>query len=87
MDTAYLTSKGRVVVPARLGRRYGIKPGTKFCFIEMDGDILFRPVTLGYIRSVCGMLKSKTSATRALLKERAREKKLEEARIKRFRVR
>ena len=31
------------------------------------------------IRIVCGMLKSKTSVTKALLKERAKDKKREEA--------
>jgi len=37
------------------------------------------------IRAVCGMLKSKTSVTKALLKERAKDKKREEAKLKKFR--
>ena len=82
MDIAYMTSNGRVVVPARLRRKYGIRPGTKVCFIESDGEILFRPITPHYIRSVCGMLKSKGSATGELLKERAKEKKCEEAKLR-----
>ena len=81
MDTAYVTSKGQLVVPARLRRRYGIKPGTKVCFIERGNDILFQPVTKEYIRSVCGMLKSETSVTQELLKERARDKEREEAKV------
>ena len=36
------------------------------------------------IRAACGMLKSKTSVTKALLKDRARDKKHEEATLKRF---
>lgn len=36
------------------------------------------------IRAVCGMLTSKTSITKALLNERARDKKLEEAKLKRI---
>jgi AbrB family looped-hinge helix DNA binding protein len=87
MDTAYVTSNGRLVVPARLRRTHGIKPGTKICFIESGGEILFRPITPRYIRSVCGMLKSKTPATQELLKERAREKKREEASPKKLRAR
>ena len=87
MDTAYVTSKGRLVVPARLRRTHGIKPGTKVCFIETDGEILFRPITRRYIRSVRGMLKSKTPATQELLKERAREMKREGASLKKFRAR
>ena len=84
MDTAYMTSNGRVVVPARLRRKYGIRPGTKVCFIETDGAILFRPITPHYIRSVCGMLKSKTPITQELLKERAREKRREESNLRKF---
>ena len=81
MDTAYVTSKGQLVVPARLRRKYGIKPGTKICFVERDSEIVFQPVTREYIRSICGMLKSETSATEELLKERAKDKEREEARV------
>jgi bifunctional DNA-binding transcriptional regulator/antitoxin component of YhaV-PrlF toxin-antitoxin module len=84
MDTAYMTSNGRVAVPIRLRRKYGITPAVKICFIESDGEILFRPITPHYIRSVCGMLKSKGSATGELLKERAEEEKREEAKLRKL---
>ena len=84
MDTAYVTSKGQLVVPARLRRKYGIKPGTKVCFIERDSEIVFQPVTREYIRSICGMLKSETSAAEELLRERARDKEREEAKLEKF---
>jgi AbrB family looped-hinge helix DNA binding protein len=84
MDTAYVTSKGQLVVPSRLRRKYGIKPGTKICFIERDNEILFQPVTREYIRSVCGMLKSDTSATEELLKERAKDREREEAKLEKL---
>jgi AbrB family looped-hinge helix DNA binding protein len=84
MDTAYVTSKGQLVIPARLRHRYGIKPGTKVCFVERDHEILFQPVTKEYIRSVCGMLKSDTPVTQELLKERARDKEREEDKIEKF---
>lgn len=84
MDTAYVTSKGQLVVPSRLRRKYGIKPGTKICFIERDNEIVFQPVTREYIRSVCGMLKSDTSATEELLKERAKDKEREEGKLEKL---
>ena len=84
METAYVTSKGQLVIPAKLRRRYGIKPGTKVCFVERENEILFQPVTKEYIRSVCGMLKSETSVTRELLKERARDKEREEAKLEKL---
>ena len=84
METAQVTSKGQLVVPARLRRKYGIKPGTKVRFIERGGEIVFQPVTPEYIRNVCGMLKSKTSMTKALLRERARDKAHEERTLEKF---
>ena len=84
METAYVTSKGQLVIPAKLRRRYGIKQGTKVCFVERENEILFQPVTKEYIRSVCGMLKSETSVTQELLKERARDKEREEAKLEKL---
>lgn len=87
METARVTSKGQLVVPARLRQKYGIKPGTKIRFIERDNEIVFQPVTREYIRSVCGMLRSETSVTQELLEERAREKKREEGKLEKLRPR
>lgn len=74
MDSVYVTTKGRIVIPARLRRRLGIKPGTKVCFIERGSDILFQPITKRYIRSLCGMLKDATSAIGELLIERKKDR-------------
>lgn len=84
METAYVSSKGQLVIPAKIRRRYGIKPGTKVCFIERGGELLFQPVTKDYIRSACGMLKSDTSVTEELLKERAKDKEREEAKLEKL---
>jgi len=87
METAYVTTKGQLVVPAKLRRKYGIRPGTRICFVERDHEIIFQPVTKEYIRSVCGMLKSDTSMTKALLEERARDKEREETKFEKLRAR
>ena len=87
MEISYVTSKGQLVVPARLRRKYGIKPGTRVCFMERDHEIIFQPVTKEFIRSVCGMLKSETSMTKDLLKERTRDKEREEVKFEKFRSR
>ena len=79
MEESTMTSKGQIVVPAKLRRRYGLKPGTKVYFIERDDEILFQPVTKEYIRSVHGMLTSGSSVTKELLKERAKDREHEEA--------
>jgi AbrB family looped-hinge helix DNA binding protein len=82
MDSVYVTTRGRIVIPVRLRRKLGIKSGTKVCFIEQGNDILFQPVTKPYIRSLCGMLKSTTSATAGLLIERKKDREREQAKPK-----
>ena len=79
-ESAYVTSKGQLVVPARLRRKYGIKAGTKVRFLERDREIVLQPVTRQYIRSLCGVLADAGPATPELLKQRARDKQREEAR-------
>lgn len=81
METALVTSKGQLVIPAKIRRKYGIKQGTKVCFIERNGELVLQPVTKEYIRSVCGMLKSETSVAKELLAERAKERDREEAKL------
>jgi AbrB family looped-hinge helix DNA binding protein len=83
MEAAYVTSKGQLVVPAKLRRKYGIKPGTKVFFVERGDEILFRPVTREYIRSVCGMLESATSVGAELLTDRGHDKQ-HEARLEKL---
>jgi AbrB family looped-hinge helix DNA binding protein len=81
MEESTITSKGQIVVPARLRRRYGLKPGTKVYFIERDKEIVFQPVTKEYLKNVHGMLTSETSATKELLRDRAKDREHEEAKL------
>jgi len=83
MEKATVTSKGQLVIPVRLRRKYRIKPGTKVLFVERDHEILIQPVTKEYLQSVCGLFKSETSATQMLLKERAKDKDREEMKFAR----
>ena len=82
MDSVYVTTRGRIVIPARLRRKLGIKPGTKVCFIEHGSEILFQSLTKQYIRSLCGMLKDTTSATADLLIEGKKNQEREQAKQK-----
>jgi len=51
------TSKGQLVVPAKLRRKYGIAAGTKVKFLEDQfGRIVLQPITDGYIDRVMGCL-------------------------------
>jgi AbrB family looped-hinge helix DNA binding protein len=78
MHTAYVTSKGQLVVPSGLRRRYGIKPGTRINFVEENGKIIFQPVTRDYIRTFRGRFKLEPNerlATQELSEERDADRK------------
>ncbi len=81
METATMTSKGQLVIPARLRRQLGIKPGTKIRFIQRGQEIILQPITKEYIRSICGLLKSNTAAIGELLVERVRDKQREDKKL------
>ena len=75
-ETSVVTTKGQLVIPARLRRRFGIKKGTMVTFLEDDGRIIIQPVTREFIRGLRGSLPGKPSALAALLEERQRERTL-----------
>ena len=76
VETSVVTTKGQLVIPARLRRRYGIKKGTLIAFAEDDGRIIVQPVTREFIRGLRGSLQGEPSALDALLDERKRERTL-----------
>ena len=81
MNAAYVTSKGQLVVPSRIRRLFGIKPGTRINFVEEGDRIIFQPVTREYIDYFCGIFKLKPgekSVVQELLEERRAEKEKED---------
>ena len=76
IETSVVTTKGQLVIPARLRRRFGIKKGTMVTFTEDDGRIIVQPVTREFIRGLRGSLKGEPSALEILLAERKRERQL-----------
>lgn len=76
IETSSVTTKGQLVIPARLRRRFGIKKGTKVTFVEDAGRIIVQPVTREFIRGLRGSLPGERSAHAALLEDRKRERTL-----------
>ena len=80
-ESAYMTAKGQVVIPARLRRKYGLKEGTRLNFAEEEGRFVVQPVTKEFINSFCGIFKLKPgekSAVQELLEDRAAERARED---------
>lgn len=76
MDKAVVTVKGQVVIPSRLRRRFGIKKGTQVYLYERDGEIIIKPITDEYIRTMAGMTGTKGKLLKALMEEKAKEREL-----------
>lgn len=75
MQTAVVTTKGQVVIPAKIRRALGIRPGTRLVFDQKEGTFEVRPITPAYIESVMGILADENgeSWTEELVREHAEE--------------
>jgi AbrB family looped-hinge helix DNA binding protein len=69
----HVSSKGQIVIPAELRRKYAIKAGTKVEIFDDGEQIILRPVTPEYIRSLRGSLKG-GDALKVLTEERRKER-------------
>jgi AbrB family looped-hinge helix DNA binding protein len=84
METAWVTTKGQLVIPARIRRRHNIKAGTQVNFTEEGDRIVMQPVTEAFIESLCGMLKRRPGArpvTQSLMEDHAEEVRREEEQL------
>jgi len=76
MDKAVVTVKGQVVIPSKLRRKLGIRKGTQVSLYERNGEIILKPITDEYIRSMAGMTGTKGKLLKALREEKAKERTL-----------
>jgi AbrB family looped-hinge helix DNA binding protein len=66
-------SKGQIVIPAEIRKRYNIEPGTDIQLMEYGGIIYLIPPVEDPVKAACGLLPPKPSLSEKLLKERRRE--------------
>ena len=78
-----VNSKGQVVIPAALRRKYGLAPKTRLVISDDGERIVLIPVKL-LIEKLHGSLAGGPSLTQALLEERAKDREREEAKFQRF---
>jgi AbrB family looped-hinge helix DNA binding protein len=69
------TSKGQIVIPSSIRRKFGIKEGTRI-EIEVDEsakEIILKPITREYVHSLRGKFKGK-GLLKALMTEKKKER-------------
>ncbi len=71
-----VTTKGQLVIPSELRRKFGIRKGTQVAFAEENHRIVLQPLTPEFVRSLRGSLKGKPSPLEFLLADRKREREL-----------
>lgn len=71
------TSKGQIVIPSSIRRKFGIKEGTRIQIIvnEKAHEIILKPITREYVHSVRGKLRGK-GLLKALMADRQKEREL-----------
>lgn len=73
MTTATISSKGWIVIPADLRRKYGLETGSRVMVVDYGGVLAIVPSMSNPVAESAGMLKGGTSLVGALLRERAEE--------------
>lgn len=76
VETSIVTTKGQLVIPARIRRRHGIKRGTRVCLIEEGEKIVLRPLTPDYFRKAAGILGTGGKVLKAFLEDKKKEREL-----------
>ena len=74
-ETVNFGAKGQVVIPRRLRREFEIEEGTKAQVYAENGQIVLKPITSKFIKSLRGSLKG-TKAMEIFRAERKRERDL-----------
>lgn len=80
MASLTVSSKGWIVIPAELRKKYSLEPGAQVRIVDYGGVLAIVPVLEDPIKQARGILKGKSSLTKALLAERAKDKRKENQR-------
>jgi AbrB family looped-hinge helix DNA binding protein len=75
-EVSTVTTKGQLVIPSKLRRKYAIREGTQVAFLEEENRLVLQPLTPEFVRSLRGCLKGEPSAFKHLLEDRKRERDL-----------
>ena len=70
-----LNSRGQIVIPIEMRKKYGIKAGTQIAFIDEGEYIRLQPLTPEYVHSLRGKYRGK-GLLKALMADRQREREL-----------
>jgi AbrB family looped-hinge helix DNA binding protein len=73
MNTVKVLSKGQIVIPARIRKKFEIKPGSMIQVFEYDNLIYLVPPSKDALRAAMGCLPDRPSLSDELLTERKKD--------------
>ena len=74
MSVHYVSSKGWVVIPAKLRKKYEILPGTQIRIVDYGGVLAIVPVMKDPVNQAAGILETEKSLTNKLIEEHRDER-------------
>lgn len=77
-----ISNKGGVVIPAELRKKHNLMPGTEVVIVDYGGVLAIVPAMSDPIKQGRGLLKNLPSLTNDMFKERAKERRDEQVRLK-----
>ncbi len=74
MTVTSVSSKGWIVIPAELRKKYDLRPGTGVVLVDYGGVIAIVPALANAVEESAGLLKGGPPLIRALRQERQQER-------------
>lgn len=80
--TTTVSSRGQLVVPSALRKKYGLRNHAKVAWVELDQGLLLVPAGPEAVRDSRGFLKGSGASTKLLLRMRQEERQREEKKLR-----
>lgn len=77
MNALTISSKGWLVIPAELRKKYDLRPGARVMLVDYGGVLALVPMRKNAVNAARGMLKGGPSLLKALHQEKRRERERE----------
>ena len=82
--TVTVSSKGQIVIPSELRKRYNLKAKSKIEFLDNGSELIIIPLPKDPFKASYGILRGKGITTKDLMEFRRKERKRENARLRKL---